>query len=303
MFYRRCTNIPDMRSIFVACLCALCASCFNKSSLPADSEIFSLSRRLGEITDKKLEEASGLAASATNPGLLWTLNDSGNPAIVYLIDENLKIKLSCKLKDVKNRDWEDIAIGPGPEEGKSYLYVADIGDNNAKRDVKYIYRFEEPLLGDQTGEILISSFDTIAFQLEDGRKDTETIMIHPETKNVYIVSKREKPVHVYELKYPFNASDTLSAASILTLPLTQIVAGDFSPDGREVLMKDYDNIYYWKMDGKSLVEDLQSKPQILNYTEEPQGEAITFSLDGSGFYTLSEKIKGEKSYLYYYPRK
>jgi hypothetical protein len=50
-------------------------------------------------------------------------------------------------------------------------------------------------------------------------------------------------------------------------------------------------------------EALKPPPYIVEYKEEPQGEAITFARDGSGFYTLSEKVKGEKTYLYFYPRK
>lgn len=241
--------------------------------------------------------------SVANPGHFWVHNDSGNPAVVYLIDENLKIRLTCRLEGVKNRDWEDIAIGPGPDPDKRYVYVGDIGDNNAKHREKMIYRFAEPALaGSNVSEIVISSFDTIVFRLEDGSKDTETLMIHPQTQNIYVVSKREEPVHVYELKYPF-ADDTLTALKVATLPLTQIVGGDISHDGQEVLMKNYNDIYYWNLKGKSFSEGLTMDPGILEYTEEPQGEAIAFNLDSSGFYTLSEKIKGEKTYLYFYKRR
>ena len=55
--------------------------------------------------------------------------------------------------------------------------------------------------------------------------------------------------------------------------------------------------------GKTLQEALRQKPHLLKYTEEPQGEAIAFNLDGSGFYTLSEKIPGEKTFLYYYAKR
>src|SRR5690606_3621291 len=96
---------------------------------------------------------------------------------------------------------------------------------------------------------------------------------------------------------------TLTAEPIVELPLTRIVAGGFSPDGKEVVIKNYDNIYYWKTGDKPLSVALKEKPETLYYTKEPQGESIAFNLDGSGFYTLSEKIKGEKSYLYYYARK
>lgn len=292
-----------MNRIFGFLICILAISCLQDDSTPADSDAFLPAQRLAELTDKNLEEISGIAMSVANPGHFWVHNDSGNPAVVYLIDENLKIRLTCRLEGVKNRDWEDIAIGPGPDPDKRYVYVGDIGDNNAKHREKMIYRFAEPALaGSNVSEIVISSFDTIVFRLEDGSKDTETLMIHPQTQNIYVVSKREEPVHVYELKYPF-ADDTLTALKVATLPLTQIVGGDISHDGQEVLMKNYNDIYYWNLKGKSFSEGLTMDPGILEYTEEPQGEAIAFNLDSSGFYTLSEKIKGEKTYLYFYKRR
>lgn len=291
-----------MRIATVILIWVLMGSCFPDRSAPGDSKVFLAPKQLAQLTDKKLEEVSGLAASKANPGLLWTLNDSGNPAIVYLVDEALKIRLSVKLKGIKNRDWEDIAVGPGPDGSKRYVYVADIGDNNARHAYKYIYRFEEPVLHNDISQITITSFDTIVFRLEGEVKDTEAILVHPTTKNIYLVSKRERPVHLYELEVSASVVDTLVARDIGSLPLTQIVAADFSADGEEVLMKNYDNIYYWKLEGRSLAEALKDKPALLKYTEEPQGEAITFSLDGSGFYTLSEKIKGEKTFLYFYER-
>ena len=120
----------------------------------------------------------GLAASATNPGFLWTLNDNGNPPEVFLIDQHARIRLVCKLPNVRNRDWEDIAIGAGPKEGKNYVYVADIGDNQAQYDFKVIYRFEEPVLS-QEKEVVITEYDTLALRMPDGKRDAETILIDP----------------------------------------------------------------------------------------------------------------------------
>lgn len=290
-----------MRFIVVILTLAFCTGCFDKKSIPADSDLFKPSKQLAELKNKKLEEVSGLAASAANPGLLWVHNDSGNPAVVYLVDENLDIRMSCRLKGIKNRDWEDIAVGPGPDGKKRYVYVADIGDNNGRHDVKYIYRFEEPKAERENQEITITVFDTIAFRLPDEKKDTEAIMVHPETRNIYVVSKREKPVHVYELQYPFG-DKVLTADNIASLPLTQIVGADISYDGEEIIMKDYDNVYYWQTNGRPVADALKDKPLVLHYTEEPQGEAIGFNRDGSGFYTLSETLKGERTFLLYYER-
>jgi hypothetical protein len=278
-------------------------ACSRKPQEP-NSDAFEPGKKLSEMKDDKIEEASGLATSKRNPGYLWTHNDSFNDANVFLVDQDLKIKLTCRLAGVVNRDWEDITVGPGPEEGKSYIYLGDIGDNLAQYQIKLIYRFEEPVFTPGVEQITITRFDTIAFQLPGERKDTETLMINPLSKDLYIVSKREEPVHVYELKYPYSVHDTLTAQDIATVPITLTVAGDFSADGKEILLKNYKNVYYWKNDStRSLTEVLKDKPLVVTYQEEPQGEAITWAEDGSGFYTLSEKKKGKKSYLYFYPRR
>jgi hypothetical protein len=301
--HRHNDPVLKMRCVFFTLMLGATVACSQKQAEKADSNIFLDGQPLAEVTDKKLKEASGLAASANNPGMLWTHNDSGNGAAVFLIDKKLDVKLTCKLGKVKNRDWEDITVGPGPEPGKSYIYVADIGDNAARYPYKMIYRFEEPVLDPAKSEMTITKFDTITFQLEGEVKDTEALMINPQNKNIYIISKREDPVYLYELAYPHSTKDTLTASNLTALPYSHIVAADFSADGREVIMKNYKNVYYWKVDNRPLAEVMKGRPYILIYKEEPQGEAVTFARDGAGYFTISEKVSGEKSYLYFYPRK
>jgi hypothetical protein len=129
-------------------------------------------------------------------------------------------------------------------------------------------------------------------------------MIDPATRDLYIVSKREEPVYLYRLQYPYSTTDTLVAKQVLSLPLTQIVAGDISSDGKEVLLKNYDHIYYWEnAGGKTIPEMLQEPAQKVPYEAEPQGESIAWSESLSGFYTISEMNKGKKTYLYFYKRR
>jgi hypothetical protein len=292
----------EMRKLFFLLMLTASVACSQKKGKETDSDIFLTGKKLAEVSDKKLEEASGLAASIANPGLLWTHNDSGNRAEVLLVDDKLNIRLTCVLDKIINRDWEDIAVGPGPEPGKNYIYIGDIGDNMAIFSYKIVYRFEEPKLTEGKSQVTITNFDRIVFQL-DVKKDTESLMIDPKTKNLYVVSKREKPVYVYELKYPYSTVDTLTAQKIGSIPFGQIVAADFSSDGNEVLMKNYNNVFYWNLNKENLASALKRNPLIVNYEEEPQGESVTFARDGSGFYTISEKVKGENSYLWFYPRK
>lgn len=291
------------KTLFAAFLFAL-IGCREKPAEQPTAFEFEEGKNIAVLKDKKLEEASGLAASIKNPGYLWTHNDSGNPAQIFLIDEQLNILLTCKLVGATNRDWEDICVGPGPDSAKSYVYVGDIGDNTAKYQYKIIYRFEEPEMKANVKNVNIKNYDKIVFQLPDKKKDAEALLINPATKDLFIISKREDPVVLYKLKYPYSADYRITAEYMGTIPVSEIVGGVFSNDGKEILLKNYHNVFYWAVGLNQPVEEvLKSKPKILPYKEEPQGEAITFALDGSGYYTLSEKTPGDKSHLFIYRRK
>lgn len=256
--------------------------------------------KISQLNEKKLSEASALESSVRNAGWLWTLNDSGNEPEVYLVDDQLNIKLTCRLNGIENRDWEDIAIGLGPG-SVPYIYVADIGDNDAVYPYKHIYRFEEPRFNEGQKDTVVSC-DVMTFKLSNGIKDTESLFIDPTTQNFYVVSKREEPVHVYEIANAFKG-DTLEARFVASLPYTRIVAADYDPVFG-LLIKNYDHIYCWNNpSGMSVVELLKQTPEEVPYKPEPQGEAITWAPDGSAFFTLSESSKRKMAYLYRYDRK
>lgn len=265
------------------------------------AELFSKGEPLGKV-GKKLEEASGLVASVNNPGYLWTINDSGNPSDVYLLDRKAGIVLKCDLKKITNRDWEDITVGPGPEEGRSYLYVGDIGDNAAEFPVKFIYRFEEPVWKGDVDKMDVTSVDVLVVKLPDGIRDAEALTINPETRDLFLFSKREDSIRVYVAQFPY-AGDTLVPQPIARLPIHNVVAADFSAKGDELLVKNYQHVYYWKKSPGESVEDLlKSAPILLPYEAEPQGEAIAWARDGSGYYTLSETVKDHRGTLLFYKR-
>jgi len=272
-------------------------SCVRKEG---DTTLFDSQKSLG-TAGKKLSEASGLVASVSNPGYLWTHNDGGNPAEVYLINEKAEVVMTVKLKNIVNRDWEDITIGPGPEEGVSYLYVADIGDNNSVYPYKMLYRIKEPVFSGK--KIEIDEINRLVIQLPGGPRDSESIMADPLTSDFYIISKRENSVRLYELGFPF-VSDTLHAEMLGKLPFSDIVAADISPDGTEVLLKNYTSIYYWKRgENESIADLLQRSPVKVYYEPEIQGEAIAWKTDGTGFYTLSESGMLSEADLFFYKRK
>lgn len=280
----------------------LCFAVIACSADNADSNrIFHLAESRGKLENSLITEASGMVEGLNNPGLLWTHNDSGNEPALFLLDDYGRNKGSFILHGVDNRDWEDIASGSGPEEGKNYIYIAEIGDNNAVYDYKYIYRFEEPVAGSMEK---IQNFDTITFQYPDGKRDAECLMLDPLSKDLYVISKREKEVTVYLAAYPQATTEVIILEKLGTLPFNNIVAGDISSDGTGILLKTYDKIFYWEHSkGTALINTLQKKPIEIAYDPEPQGESIAWRKDGSGFFTLSEERNRIAAVLYFYKKR
>ncbi len=291
-----------IRKCVIALTLSAIAAC-SKVVVENPTDKFSEGQPVSKVEHKKLGEISGGAASANNEGYFWVHNDSGNDPELFLVDEKLTIHATCVLP-VENRDWEDMAIGPGPEAGKQYIYLGEIGDNISRFATKYVYRFEEPRWDRKSSTISPGKIDTIAFRLEGGTKDTETLLLDPSTKDLYIISKREEPVWVYVLDFPYATSGINTARRLFSIPFTQIVSGDIASDGKNILLKNYEHIYFWDNDKNlSVPELLKQRPFEVPYILEPQGETIMWARDRSGFYTVSEKNTGKTSYLYLYKEK
>ncbi len=259
----------------------------------------------GKVADI-IGEASGLAASIANKGAMWTHNDSGGQPRLFLISETAELQAIVTLEGVENRDWEDIVVGAGPKADKSYLYISETGDNNAVYQTKYIYRIEEPIL-DTSGEtpvlLSISEVIQIPIQYPDGKRDAETLFIDRDTKDLYIISKRETNVNVYVARHPQMTDQVNTLTKLGSIPFFNVVAGDISIDN-EILLKTYDQVYYWKIEEEQDIYTTLSQPPVaLPYKPEPQGESITWKTDGEGFYTLSEKKGTINPDLLYYKRK
>jgi hypothetical protein len=272
---------------------------------PSDETQFGERELSGLLEYDPIDEASGIAASRMNPGVIWAHNDSGDAPRLFAFDTAGKHLGVFDILGAKARDWEDMAIGPGPQSGRRYLYVADSGDNKAKRDIKTIYRIPEPVVQpDQKPiESALSGVEAIRFRYPDGRRDAETLIVDPKTGDLIIISKREKQVRIYAARAPQSTSEVITLERVGTLPLHNVVGGDISPSGREILLKTYNAVYYWqRLPGRPIWEALALQSIVLPYFPEPQGEAITWTADEMGYYTLSEERGNIPAYLYYYPR-
>ena len=249
-----------------------------------------------------LDEVSGLAQSRTNPGVFWVHNDSGDEPRVYAVGRSGAWLGTYTLAGATAVDWEDMAIGPAPN-GRSYLYLADIGDNAGRRRSVRVYRVSEPVVDANQSPVtqtlpLVTSYD---FVYDDGPRDAEGFMVDPLTNDFYIVSKREPDGnHLYRSVSPSDSRmNTLERVGRFSV--TGTTGADISPDGLQVLIRRYSSTIdasspparagsYWRRPDASvsLVSLLAQPGQTVRLVAEAQGESIAFAADGRGFYTTSE---------------
>jgi hypothetical protein len=254
-----------------------------------------------------LHEVSGIAVSRSNPSILWAHEDHGNLNKIHLIGEEAQYLGYYWIWGVSNRDWEDICIGPGPEVNKSYVYLGDIGDNDAKYNEIYIHRFEEPNLQDSSkmnGEIQKTDIASFTFKYPDGARDAEALMIDPWNKDLYILSKNENQTNLYLANFIQYSQGQNMLDKIAVLPFLEITAADISSDGNQIMVKTEKQIYFWnRNNGETILEAIKRTPYLLPYKKEAKGEALAIIPDGGGYYTLSEKSSGPTPSLYFYKKK
>ena len=127
-------------------------------------------------------------------------------------------------------------------------------------------------------------------------------MLDPATKDIYIVTKREFNVRIYQLPYPQSTNEIQTAKFIQSIPLLAITSGGISSDGKEIVLRNYDAIYYWyRKEGESIAATLaRNRDKLLPYVKEQQGEGFCFDKNNKGYFTNSEL---EPSYLHYFAKK
>lgn len=260
------------------------------------------------VRHSRLSESSGVARSVRNPGLYWTLNDSGNDAELFAFDLKGVLAGVWKVPGAANQDWEDLAIGPGPDPKLSYLYIGDIGDNGRQRRSVSVYRVAEPVRPKSKKKSAAGAAwstgraERLDFVYPDGAHDAESLLVHPKTGDLYIVIKtrRAESVAVYKATAPFVAGAEpvkLAWVATLSLPnndslgnmLGRITGGAINGAGDRVALCGYAGGYESVLAKGAKFEDVFAGPWVaIELPKRNQGEAITYMPDGLGLVMTSE---------------
>ena len=221
------------------------------------------------ITDSRITESSGLAASHLHPGIYWTHNDSNDGPYIYAVDSGTgKTVATVTFSGVgKPRDVEAISIGPNNE-----IYVGDIGDNlDGTWPYVWIYKLPEPkVLKSQT--IRATQY---VVKYSDGARNAESLIVHPKTGRVYIIDKKEDGGHLFEGPAKLSSSGTNYFKPIAAVDLWATDAA-FSPNGQQLAVRGYLGGIYYDWNGGKIKREGR-----LDVPLQGQGESVSYSADGT----------------------
>jgi len=255
----------------------------------------------GRLENAKIDEASGLARSQRQPGVLWTVNDDGNEDLyaISLAGEHLG---KVELNKSDNKDWEDLASFRLDDD--PYLLIADIGDNNARYKKRTIYIAKEP----RTDENKTKVDWEIDFEYPNGPRDAESAAVDVDNERILILSKRDIPPALYELPLRPDDDDKLTAkwlGTIDSLPKPsrqdvefalkakdwhwQPVGMDISADNRAAVILTYRAVYYYlRRPHQDWFDALNSEPIRIGLGNFKNAEAVAFGDDRRTVYVTGE---------------
>ncbi|HEX9895793.1 MAG TPA: hypothetical protein VGA78_17810 [Gemmatimonadales bacterium] len=259
-----------------------------------------------------LVEASGAIVSATQPGVVFLMNDSGHDPMLFAVDTAGNDRGAWQVDSANNIDWEAASPGPCPSgDGRlgakappdRCLYIGDVGDNAAQYPSRALYRMPEPTArgSGYTGRVRA---ERLRFTYQDGPHDVEAMYVAPDG-TVYLITKRRltdsagrpRPALVFAVSpAAWGKPDSVAQARLVdSLPVIPgsrpgrlITDAALSPDGRQVAVRTYDQVYLFAADTAGRMQTWV-RPVVCNIEplRERQGEGIAW-LSSSQLLLVSE---------------
>ena len=256
--------------------------------------------RLPSLQHERLTEASGLASSRQFEGLYWAINDGGSPPELFLLGPDGGDHGTVAVAGAENVDWEDLASFV--LDGRNWLLIADIGDNDARRDAVTLYVVEEPTVADAHSAEVSWRID---FAYPDGAQDAEAVAVDAVQERILVLSKRRVPAVLYAIPLRPPTSPVIAdavgdvttieqptRADIDRAPLAddwhwQPTGMDLAPDGAVILT--YDSIWYFRRrPGTDPFATFQSEPLRFRLDGVPGAEAVAFDRAGDAIVVTAE---------------
>lgn len=257
---------------------------------------------LFRITDSRITEASGIASGIASPGVVYVQNDSGDSARFFALDARTGATLATyTVPGASNVDWEDIAVALDWRAVPS-VWLADIGDNDAKRDEVRVYRVDEPHVDKSHPGVEATTGPPEVWRLRypDGPRDAESLAVAPGgaayvfsksifgATRVYALPPRADPSRVQVLRHVGDIEFRFTGTPGGPNALGQLTAtgAALSRDGTVLAVRTYTDAYIWRVRARNVAAALRTKPVRVALPAQPRGEGI--AVDGTRLLIDSE---------------
>ena len=197
--------------------------------------------RLGQITDPRIGECSGVVRSSTDTNLFWVHND-GPRARLYGIRRTGQLVAEFYVLGANFSDWEDIA-----SDGHGSLYLGDIGNNDALRRQIAVHQIKEPSPADSGRPVSVMRSYRLWFPKKPF--DCEGLFIWKEYG--YLVSKVFDDAKAGLYRFPLNAEKPVTLEFVTELDITTPVTGaDISPQGTRLGLVGHSGAFVLRINGE-----------------------------------------------------
>jgi hypothetical protein len=243
-------------------------------------------RRVCQVRDDRLTELSGLAATGSGYVVVNDGSDLASHRKIFYLNAKCAVVRTVSYPS-RPRDTEDLGIA---RDGT--LWVADIGDNDAERSTVGLWRLAP---GAKAPVLCRLSYP-------DGAHDAEALLVVPSGTPI-IVTKSVGAGGVYVPAGPLTAGRTtpLRRVGDVALPVTTtsnpfsfagrllVTGGAVSPDGRFAVLRTYADAFEFDVSGGDVVAAVTGgKARAVAMPDEPQGESVAYTADGTALLTVSE---------------
>ncbi len=234
--------------------------------------------RVCRFSDERLTEISGMTVSRLHPDVLWLHNDSSGGPYIYAVSAATCDTIArITVEGIDARDIEAIAAGRDSS-GRPVLWIADIGDNlDSWTDVS-IHRVREP---EQLTDQVVTP-QTFKVTYRDRPHNAEALLADPDSSQLWIVTKQLAHGRLYKLPKHLSP-DEVNIAKPVQTEGGLVTDGAVSPDGSRYVLRDYINALIFVGLPPGVLD------QTISLPIQPQGEAITWTSDGSALLIASER--------------
>jgi hypothetical protein len=239
-------------------------------------------RLVFRIQPAEIDESSSLVVSQTHPGLVYTANDSGGSATVYVLDSDTgELVGSTSIDGVEPVDIEAMTTA-----AHHSLIVADIGDNSSQRAYATVYRIDQPGRGTHT-----VAADAVQVTYSDGPHDAESAVYDTDTGRLFIVDKELGPGRVYRSPRHLFSHQQVVMRPVAEAPALATDAA-LLPGGDVAVIRTYFAAYFYTFPGWHGLRErvLPSQPQGESLAVPPDGDQLWIGSEGVGSRVLAVPV-------------